>query len=143
MSDDHPGAAAEPAAARVAAVGMEQLRKLALEATPGPWRWEMNADIGGAGDLVSDVAPVAFAVLQHVDPDAPGLNDDFAQLHAFSFDAAYIAAANPATVLALIDRLERAEALLAKASPILFRLGLPALDGEARDLIDEIGEHLP
>ena len=67
----------------------EELRKLAEAATPGPWST-------AAFQLVIDVA-------RRIDVGMCGHRDD----------AAFIAAANPAAVLGLLDQLDAAEAKLA------------------------------
>ena len=68
-----------------------ELRKLALAATPGPWQAQQR----NKQEAIYIVGPAGV-------PPA---------CHAFYADnAAYIAAANPATVLALLDELEAAHA---------------------------------
>lgn len=89
---------------------MKELRRLASAASPGPWRAE---DTNGA--LLSKVVVSTFS----------GSNGSTCVIGACAgpdreANAGLIAAANPTTVLALIDRLERAED------------ALRALTGEAR-----------
>lgn len=72
---------------------LEQIKAAARAATPGPWEvfdGTMISDTAGAADELADACD--------------------------SVHAAYIAAANPAAVLALVDRLERAE----RISPYAF-----------------------
>ena len=70
----------------------KRLRELAQAATPGPWRVSAG----------------------NVHPRVKSGDGSFVMEHRFGCrryaDAQYIAAANPAAVLALLDRLERAEA---------------------------------
>lgn len=62
-----------------------ELRRLAEGATPGPW------EMSGGGEYIAPIGILAF-------PDDGGVT---------SADARYIAAANPQTVLALLDEVER------------------------------------
>ncbi len=65
---------------------LERLRRLAEEATPGPWRFDGFGGVWrGHGDEM---------VLAHIHPEG----------HA---DGAFMAAADPSTVLALLDELDR------------------------------------
>lgn len=78
-------------------IGLPKLKELALAATPGPW-FQCMATVVGAesvfvADLVSD---------QHqISPEK------------INRDGRFIAAVNPTVVLAVIERLERAEEALA------------------------------
>jgi len=72
------------------------LRDLAEKATPGPWHF--HQDDGTALDISEVCIPRPE---EDVDLSIASLLEDR--------DGAFIAAANPATVLALLDRLERAE----------------------------------
>ena len=85
-----------------------ELRALALAATPGPWRV-------GRGSKSRVYAPY------HVQPDGHAIARTYgSELNGIGVadltgpvniaDAAYIAAANPATVLALLDEVEAAHA---------------------------------
>lgn len=87
--DDPPAAGAE--------VVTPDLRKLAEAATPGPWSADAWKKILVDG-VSADVGSIDAALV---------LMDGAPQLTA---DAAYIAAANPTTILSLLDRLEKAEA---------------------------------
>lgn len=75
------------------------LRELAEKATPGPWEAE-STRFGYDAHETPYVTPKTgmYNVAQ------------FYNQGQAADDAAYVAAANPATVLALLDRLERAEA---------------------------------
>jgi len=73
-------------------VNLAELRRLAEAATPGPWRLDPVAD--GECHIIGGRAVVGYA-------------DERSAL--------FIAAACPATVLALLDRLAAAEAMLANA----------------------------
>lgn len=72
-------------------VDTKSLRKLAEAATPGPWAVGpyYNRDGHGVGPVVHDVG--------HVNSDAVVAE------HVVKEDAAFIAAANPQTVIALLD----------------------------------------
>ena len=71
-------------------VDVAALREAAEGATPGPW--------------IADIRTDGRAWI-----DMPGIDNHALSLHGFGADAAYIAAANPTTILALIERLEAAE----------------------------------
>ena len=77
---------------RAQLIDTNALRKLCKSATPGPWRSlddiQWNECVAEIGDL-------------HVVPN------ENTELSDVKNDAAYIAAANPATVLALLDELDR------------------------------------
>jgi hypothetical protein len=80
-------------------IDLEQLKQAALAATPGPWEYH-------EGDGVAAVAH-AHGWVEAILPDGGQENAD----------AAFCAAANPAIVLALIERLERAEAAAPSLPP--------------------------
>lgn len=71
---------------------LERLKALAMAATPGPWERKTNFYVCNKESTV-----VARVIAPLTDQNA--------------IDCAYIAAANPSVVLALIDRLERAESI--------------------------------
>lgn len=84
-------------------IDVAKLRSLAENATPGQWAW--TCEPGDDEACLEAVGADGYVLSAHgmhtegfVDVEAP--------------DAEFIAAANPATVLALLDRLERAEARL-------------------------------
>jgi hypothetical protein len=82
-----------------------ELRALAAKATPGPWTvgpfWAIDTGIYVAGDY-------CLATTQ-TDSEEEGVTSTAERK---SRDAAYIAAASPDTILALLDRVEKAEAAL-------------------------------
>ena len=80
------------------------LRALAEAATPGPWT--LSAD-GPPPDIIAGMSVVACTL-----PSDRTRDEDTA-------NAAYIAAANPAAVLALLDEVERLREALDKALPCL------------------------
>ena len=81
----------------------DELRRLAKAATPGPWHAFQNG-LGMGGST-----PVDCETGVEVTFHAPNLQPiDYANL-------AYCAAANPSTILALLDALDRAEAVVAVA----------------------------
>lgn len=71
-------------------INLDELRRLATEATPGPWvvSSEDNIITGPNGEIVCADGSGAFVAV----------GDD---------DARLIAAANPATILALLDEVEK------------------------------------
>lgn len=89
-----------------APVDREGLRRLATEATPGPWRTSP-----GTGHVYS--AAGRDWTIAHTDSDNSTLRE---RRHAKHIgDAAFIAAASPSTVLALLDALDERDALLDQA----------------------------
>lgn len=84
------------------------LRALALAATPGPWRT--------SGDRQVYEAICGFTVA--------GVRRDY--------DAAYIAACDPQTILALLDRLDRLEAMHPYGSQQEVGAAVAVLDERAR-----------
>lgn len=83
---------------------IETLRALALKATPGPWRTQ--PDGGGMTEVYSDEL--------HRDGMNVGIADDLRD-----YDAAFIAAAHPQAVLALLDRIAALEAGLSESLGLL------------------------
>ena len=80
-------------------VDTERLRELAEKATPGEWHAsEILGEPGARVVTVGDYSLIA------TDPQGYPVWSER--------DAAYVAAANPQTILALLDRLAAAEALL-------------------------------
>lgn len=86
-----------------------ELRRLAEAATPGEWSYEPDDEWSSMGWLMSDQLILAL-ILARIEGDSAQQADN----------AAYIAAANPNTILALLDeraallaRAEKAEAALA------------------------------
>ena len=85
-------------------IAIKRLRTLAQAATPGPWRWwtsnsfrRLSSDITGKdGDVLHGF----------VHRDGQG------DVAISAVNAAFIAAANPATVLQILDRIEELEAKL-------------------------------
>ena len=75
---------------------MSDLRKLAEGATPGPWHTHPTHDASGTR-------------IAHFFGKKNGIRVSFA-VCAYHHTAAYIAAVDPQTVLALLDRAEAAEA---------------------------------
>lgn len=93
---------------------LAELRRLAGAATPGPWEWDANSNLWGDAREV--------LVLQS-GPD-----------HA---DAAFIEAANPATILALLDEVARQAARADAAEAKVVSVGAEAL-GRVMELRDEV-----
>lgn len=81
----------------------ESLRELAERATPGPWRTASNRPFGPYVD--ADTSPLA----------ADGRHVLIRNWKEVCLNAAYIAAANPAAILALLDELASTRAALREA----------------------------
>ncbi len=86
----------------------DELRKLAEAATPGPW-WTDEKD-----KRRSPALPSPFVVYSH---DGHVVQADWAANP--DADLAFIAAANPQTVLSLLDQLAAANALIAKLEQLV------------------------
>ncbi len=83
---------------------LDELEQLARAATPGEWKYRHHPRLGGFVE-----APMSRGMnygLEVLGDDYTGYGDDEQK----SADAQYIAAANPATLLVLLDRLRKAEA---------------------------------
>lgn len=76
---------------------LDHLRRVAEAATPGPWEQERDG---------------------HIVCEATVRGDLVAEASHWTTDAAHIAAFDPPTVLALIDRLEAAEAKVARVAAL-------------------------
>jgi hypothetical protein len=108
-------------------IDVKALREKALAATPGPW------SLGGPNLIdttcydnehlwllapsreADDPFPVSIAAIRRGCEEAGGEKENRA-------DADYIAAANPAAITALLERLERAEKLLRMSQIAISRL---------------------
>jgi hypothetical protein len=86
----------------------EQLRALALAATKGPW----TMDIGEEGCAF----PNQWPTIQSDDREVIGTEGFYGDLEEDKANAAFVAAANPAAILALLDELEDSH----KAYALLF-----------------------
>lgn len=89
-----------------------ELREKATKATPGPWRVRKHG-LDDGNIAIDGPTPVYstwdFTLAKVGSRIAPKVNED----------AAFIAAANPATVLALLDRIAALEAQVAEAREII------------------------
>lgn len=95
------------------AVGLDNLRDIALAATGRSWRW--NSYHYGTSDLVATVGdPETYEyeqeVLEVVHNDGGGRRECDLELNIEPHDAEFIAATGPDVVLALIDRIRELEA---------------------------------
>lgn len=101
-----------------------ELKALALKATPGPWEYDWTDQEGdyarqfvvttsdiGAGYELFDTINRGYRVSEIEDDRCEGPNGPQGTIwdEAARNDAAFIAAANPKTILDLISRLEKAE----------------------------------
>lgn len=114
-----------------------ELERLARAATPGEWRWD--GDDRERGNLRApsrDTGPIQEYVLRaehdyHRDRD---------EIDALDGDAAFIAAANPAAILALISRLRGYEFALdtAQSQLVISNDRLRAAEGALRRQADNM-----
>lgn len=88
-------------------IDTKELRRVAEAATPGPWR--MVPDERTYRDLNGHPTGNEYIAGYDVHSDAREIIGCEGINPAQETDAAFIAAANPATVLALLDRVERLE----------------------------------
>jgi hypothetical protein len=113
----------------MSSIDINKLRELVRAATPGPWRVQSDSDydeyrnvfVSWPYRLLADAAPIA----------------NFAEENTSFEDAEFIAAANPTAVLALLDRLARAEALLADAVIFLRHAATAQRDDDNR--VERVG----
>jgi hypothetical protein len=102
------------------AVDIEKLKQLARGATPGPWE-HLPEDDALAGEI------------QNTDGKYVGLISEFDWQYP---NGSFIAAANPTAILALLERLEKAEAVhMAASGPIAAGAEVVAMDARrAREM---------
>ena len=92
---------------RAQLIDTDALRKLCKSATPGPWHVDSYAP--GLNEISTYTGKFSGDVIGSPQDDGwrvPSISDN---------DAAYIAAANPATVLQLLDEIDRLRAIEAAA----------------------------
>jgi Ead/Ea22-like protein len=122
------------------------LKKLAREATPGQWECDTvrcdgeygDDDTGGTGFDSCEIKDSRGLVLfDFIKSDTSVIEVDWGEDDFQAWDgvakknAEYIAAANPATMLALLERLEAAEQKLA----VLGSLQVDAICAEMKELV--------
>ena len=92
-------------------INYQALREKAEKATSGVWSLEYGEERFDAGDALIHREVVGYLPICRIEGAHPesGFDEDF-QMEQQA-NAEFIAAANPATVLALLDELEAAEAL--------------------------------
>jgi hypothetical protein len=100
-------------------ISTQQLERLAAAATPGPWQWwTSNSTLRLTGADGKDGGVLhAYA------------HRGYGDISCNDFNRAFIAAANPLTVLAMIRRIDAAEVLLRAAKVYAFNY----LQDEAED----------
>lgn len=79
----------------------QELRKLAENATPGPWRWTPDR---GNEPFASDCGPTLKNAAEDLVVSAWG--HDWWGITVDDHDAEFIAAANPQAILGLLDELD-------------------------------------
>lgn len=97
---------------------LNEWRKVAEAATPGPWM-EFHEN-GTPGEYEAFICPPATGA--HLVKYAPMDQRDKDALHIATFD--------PPTVLALLSRLEQAEAIVNQLTPTHLKMIREALDGD-------------
>jgi len=107
-----------------------ELKELAEKATPGPWQSKKKN--GYAHEMRLDVAHYEHLILSC-----------FARAHDYGLqaqtDAAFIAHANPAAVLSLIERLERLEITLVNVrSDLCWLMDRHELPGMINDTLTDV-----
>lgn len=105
-------------------IDLAHLRALASTATGGPWLSGEGYEQSSPGHYVYDATTSAIVCASQDGTDCPLLK----------YDAEFIAAANPATVLALIDRVEGAERALHEATALLAGMQQTIAAGATSDL---------
>lgn len=106
-------------------INKQALREAAEKATCGVWSLEYGEERFDAGDALIHREVVGYLPICRIEGAHPesGFDEDF-QMEQQA-NAEFIAAANPATVLALLDELEAAEKRIAeleanKCKPVMF-----------------------
>jgi len=112
------------------------LRALADAATPGPWQAqeEPNAVLYGNGMFVF------YARVRNSSEEYPWIEGKSSEVVIKPEDAAYIAAANPEAITALLDEIERLRAKVARLSEpdIFWGRNYPDTDYcSAQDVLDD------
>lgn len=103
------------------ALDRSRLRELAEKATPGPWRTDRNVN-----------SPWVYSV------NPTGTLRDSLLKCASVEDGAYIAAASPSTVIALLDECDRLRAMLHDTHGFLRGVARrPELGRDAVDLVEQ------
>lgn len=115
-----------------------KLRELAQNATPGPWtQWEGHGWVMAGTPEANEKGYMAGTYGQVCRTDC----DDFSDAQGIK-NAEYIAAANPATVLALLDKIDGLESMLLAAcadlGAINAALDLDPDDGGAEPILYEV-----
>jgi hypothetical protein len=119
-----------------------KLRELAQKATPGPWtQWEGRGWVHAGTPEASAAGYLAGTYGQICRTGC----DDFSDAQEIK-NAEYIAAANPATVLALLDELDRTKGTVAIAGAALSAAEreldrLRTIEAAARNLAKVKGRH--
>lgn len=93
---------------------LNKLKELAGKATPGPWAAATDWERAAVYSTSKDAYPKGKRVVCSGNQNNKGRYNAESWSGSDWSDAAFIAAANPDTVIALIDRLEAAEAELAQ-----------------------------
>lgn len=133
---------------------LESLRALAEKATPGPWSYDGDEDEDGYGrytsyrlygetlsrdyDILADsINSTASTIRDERDGDGGTRYDETAQRNF-----AFIAAANPQTVLALLSRLQECEKALGAMTDAGNRMCATVIQGGDRDSRTSAAENL-
>ena len=90
-------------------INIEEMERLANAATPGPWK--LVGTVEQAGGDYKDIIPTSVSCGAFCQGGTPDRADEA--------DLAFIAAANPSAILALLDRLKKAEAELERANELV------------------------
>lgn len=88
----------------------ERLRELATKTTPGPWTWERHDEDDDDGSISYEVWNLTKEHYTRIFTINDGLDNTNAKANA-----AFIAEANPTSILALLDRISALERELAAA----------------------------
>lgn len=125
--------------------GLRELKALAEKATPGPW----TSKEGSTSYPECDDADFWNVVLSPGGKEIVTLHERYSlkadDRRDYDFDAAFIAAANPATVLSLLAALEEArerEAEQTKAFDLLVSTVLAARTTNTRDYMEGLADDL-
>lgn len=99
-------------------INLDTLRKIAEAATPGPWE-----TLGGQG-------PFGTHAVCHRMEQGTLVEIAYRDAHFDKANATHIATFDPPAVLALLSRLEQAEAIVNQLTPTHLKMIRRALDGD-------------
>lgn len=116
------------------AEAMDELRRRAEAATPGPWRADpMGFNVAENGLIIETIGAEVHPAAPYAEVVRVGVVGKPRTARELWADARYIAAANPATLLSLIAHAERQQAAIDAARTAL--IGIVEADARIMDAV--------